>query len=578
MGKRIDLTGQKFGELTALYIDPDNSDYWICQCSCGRVKSIRGYELRKGRIKSCGTCSKLIDLTNKKFGEWTALEYVGNRKWKCQCSCGKIRVVSSYELRSGKSTSCGHNTNGFKDITGQKFGDWTVLKYLGNQMWLCQCKCGELAEHKGSTLRLGRTHSCKKCAALIDLTGKHFGEWEVIKKSDRDDYWTCKCSCGTIRDVHGYSLRSGKSTSCGCDGKKTAQQLDIFSSIPKLKLHIESLERQLGHKPSSYEVADSLGVNYNSVNRKIREQDDIKELMSVGIKHTSSYETDMVAFIKPLCPDVQQNIRGIIGGQELDIWIPSKRLAIEINGSYWHSSIYKDKYYHQKKTMLCINNGIRLIHIADYELDNNKDKVYSFIQDVITDNKPTIYGRNTKVVEIGQDKSREFLEKYHLQGYIAATINLGLEYNGELVGVMTFGKPRFIVGFDYEVLRLAFKNGVAVVGGAEKLFSYFIEKTKANTVISYVDISKFTGEVYNRLGFEISKREPITQPNYVWIKPGGTRPSVLSRYKTTKEKLVQAGLDRFGNTEDEIMENLGYYKLYNCGNIRYEWRKQNVNA
>lgn len=240
--------------------------------------------------------------------------------------------------------------------------------------------------------------------------------------------------------------------------------------------------------------------------------------------------------------------------------------------------LYKDKYYHQKKTMLCINNGIRLIHIADYELDINKDEVYSFIQDIITDNKPTIYGRNTKVVEIGQDKSREFLEKYHLQGYIAATINLGLEYNGELVGVMTFGKPRFIVGFDYEVLRLAFKNGVAVVGGAEKLFSYFIEKTKANTVISYVDISKFTGEVYNRLGFEISKREPITQPNYVWIKPGGTRPSVLSRYKTTKEKLVQAGLDRFGNTEDEIMENLGYYKLYNCGNIRYEWRKQNVNA
>ena len=578
MGKRIDLTGQKFGELTALYIDPDDSDYWICQCSCGRVKSIRGYELRKGRIKSCGTCSKLIDLTNKKFGEWTALEYIGNRKWKCQCSCGKIGVVSSYELRSGKSTSCGHNTNGFKDITGQKFGDWTVLKYLGNQMWLCQCKCGELAEHKGSTLRLGRTHSCKKCAALIDLTGKHFGEWEVIKKSDRDDYWTCKCSCGTVRDVHGYSLRSGKSTSCGCDGKKTAQQLDIFSSIPKLKSHIESLERQLGHKPSSYEVADSLGVNYNSVNRKIREQDDIKELMNVGIKHTSSYETDMVAFIKPLCPDVQQNIRGIIGGQELDIWIPSKRLAIEINGSYWHSSIYKDKYYHQKKTMLCINNGIRLIHIADYELDNNKDKIYSFIHDIITDNKPTIYGRNTKVVEIGQDKSREFLEKYHLQGYIAATINLGLEYNGELVGVMTFGKPRFIAGFDYEVLRLAFKNDVAVVGGAEKLFSYFIEKTKANTVISYADISKFTGEVYNRLGFEISKREPITQPNYVWIKPGGTRPSVLSRYKTTKEKLVQAGLDRFGNTEDEIMENLGYYKLYNCGNIRYEWRKQNVNA
>ena len=64
----------------------------------------------------------------------------------------------------------------------------------------------------------------------IDLTGQHFGEWTVLRKSDkktanRQTYWVCQCSCGTIRDVCGGNLRNGKSTNCGCIRKQTLQKI-----------------------------------------------------------------------------------------------------------------------------------------------------------------------------------------------------------------------------------------------------------------------------------------------------------------------------------------------------------------
>ena len=57
MKKQLDLTGQKFGELTA--IAPTgrrgyNGEYWVCVCSCGMVKEIMAFDLRSGRVKSCG--------------------------------------------------------------------------------------------------------------------------------------------------------------------------------------------------------------------------------------------------------------------------------------------------------------------------------------------------------------------------------------------------------------------------------------------------------------------------------------------------------------------------------------------
>lgn len=63
---------------------------------------------------------------------------------------------------------------------------------------------------------------------LIDLTGQKFNKWTVISRANnktvpskqKKTHWTCKCECGTVKDVYMDSLKSGKSKSCGCNWGK----------------------------------------------------------------------------------------------------------------------------------------------------------------------------------------------------------------------------------------------------------------------------------------------------------------------------------------------------------------------
>lgn len=62
-----------------------------------------------------------------------------------------------------------------------------------------------------------------------DLTGQRFGHWTVLKRGKNvkgQVYWVCECDCGTIRPVLAGSLKNGKSTSCGChNNQKTSERL-----------------------------------------------------------------------------------------------------------------------------------------------------------------------------------------------------------------------------------------------------------------------------------------------------------------------------------------------------------------
>ena len=123
MGKRIDLTGQKFGRLTVLDFygsDKRRESIWRCQCECGNITNVLSSNLRKGYTKSCGCLQKekagkntpIKDLSNMLFGQLTVLYPTSQRLngqvvWHCKCTCGKEIDVRSYNLISGNTFSCG---------------------------------------------------------------------------------------------------------------------------------------------------------------------------------------------------------------------------------------------------------------------------------------------------------------------------------------------------------------------------------------------------------------------------------------------------------------------------------------
>lgn len=183
------------------------------------------------------------NLTGQRFGKLTALFEQPERKnrkivWHCKCDCGnECDVVSSY-LISGHTQSCGclqkARTSAAArkgtDLTGQKFNRLTVLKRANDSAkWICLCDCGNLTEVTTSHLRSDHTKSCgclkieQAKSRLIDLTGYKTGLLTVIgldeEKSTPDvKYWLCKCECGNIISVSRSALlRGDKSTqSCGC--------------------------------------------------------------------------------------------------------------------------------------------------------------------------------------------------------------------------------------------------------------------------------------------------------------------------------------------------------------------------
>lgn len=153
--------------------------------------------------------NKTLHLEGKKFNKLTVIEITDRRYhnriiWKCKCDCGNEVYVSSYDLRFGRIQSCGCLKR--YNLVGERFGKLTVIKEAERKpdkrrQWLCKCDCGNETTLTTTALTSGNTRSCG-CMRTKDLVGKRFGKLVVLEKTNRKKYkrflWKCKCDCGNI--------------------------------------------------------------------------------------------------------------------------------------------------------------------------------------------------------------------------------------------------------------------------------------------------------------------------------------------------------------------------------------------
>lgn len=602
--RRLDLSNQQFDEWTVLGYAGNKK--WTCRCSCGKIKDVDGASLRSGSSKSCGHAlnNELIDLTGMVFDDWTVIKQTKsdssyNTMWQCRCSCGTIRDIRGHRLRNKKTSSCGHATTGFKDLTGEHIGELKVIKRVKHEdsnrtFWECECSCGATKIASGYSLINKLTLSCgHDTIRHEDLSLMQFGEWTALHRDEtlvgvhQQAYWVCRCSCGTVKTVSAKHLKNKVSRSCGCKAAeyreatfiqkynvknlgelaqrgRTPEQLDMTSSKEKLLKAIG--EHYKDSKPTPTELGELIGVQSSRAMVIARELG-IEDAIDVASR-VSRYELELAG----LFPCTNTSNRDALGKLELDLYYPEKQFAIEFNGSYWHSDIQKKSTYHQDKSLLAQSKGIFILHIYEYEWNDPtiKAKLIDLISSRLYENNSrVIYGRNCTVQRLDSTTSNEFLNQYHLQGGATSSIQLGLYSEAELIGVMTFGTPRFNQNYEYELIRLCWKSGVKAVGGAEKLFKHFISENSPASIISYCDIGKFSGSVYTKLGFT---QNGLTPPNYRWVDIETNE--TIPRYQTMKQKLLDAGLGHLGNTEAEIMRALDYYRVYDSGNFQFGWKAQ----
>jgi hypothetical protein len=278
-------------------------------------------------------------------------------------------------------------------------------------------------------------------------------------------------------------------------------------------------------------------------------------------------EDEIKGFIKSLNMNIIENSKQIISPLELDIFIPSHNLAIEFDGLYWHSEVYKDKNYHLNKTELCQSKNIRLIHIFEDEWLFKKEIVKSRLKNMLGLTQNKVYGRKCVIKEVTPKEAKIFLENNHIQGNVNSKIRLGLYYNNVLIGLMTFGGLRKNLGNKsneniYELFRFCNLSNYIIIGGADKLLKHFIKHYKPKEIISYADRRWSQGDLYNKLNFIFSHN---TKPNYFYL----VNDKRENRFNYRKDMLVKEGFDK-NKTEHDIMLERKIYRIYDCGSICFK--------
>ena len=285
-------------------------------------------------------------------------------------------------------------------------------------------------------------------------------------------------------------------------------------------------------------------------------------------KHGSSIaEKEVLDFVKSIYNGriIENNQTVLENRLELDIYIPDKKVAIEFDGLYWHSEENgKDASYHLNKTVECEKNGIRLIHIFEDEWNEKREIVKDRIKSILGVGQKRIFARKCIVKDIDSKTANDFLEANHLQGRDCSLFRYGLYHGGELVAVMTFGKPRFDNDHDYELIRFASHNGYCIAGGASRLLRHFRD-SHDGSIVTYADRRYSDGTFYEKLGFAL---KGVSQPNYWYVK----NYDKLSRYACQKHKLPELLGDGFDASlsERENMIANGYHVVHDCGNLVFE--------
>ena len=267
----------------------------------------------------------------------------------------------------------------------------------------------------------------------------------------------------------------------------------------------------------------------------------------------SSPHRKILTFLSNLGIDFEVNNRSVLGGLELDVFIPEKNLAIEVNGEYYHTvDRLKDKYYHYNKYVKSKDAGVRLLQFWGGEISHKPELVFSMIKNALGLIENKVYARECEVVSLGSVEYKDFLRENHLEGERNSGVKLGLKYNGDLVSVMGFSKYKN----HYELDRFCSKMNFSVVGGFSRLLSY----GPGGRIVSYSFNRYSDGGIYENNGFTFL-RQNKTSLFYYYKNKLMNRNSFM-KYKLVKKLGIENPEDY---TEKELALMLGASQVFDAG-------------
>lgn len=534
----LDLNKKTFLGLVKLYLKENNIDGAYCHI-CGKLCNVKSdYSFFETCSKECG---RIIAAKN------TSLSY----KDKSKDEKEKIKEKRKQTCLEKYGTTSNLNSESTLNSRKEKFNGSISpfnLKSIRDDIALNNSK-----KHNGqvNAFQWEETKNKIKETKQFKYGNEKYNNIEKAQETNINKY-----------GVNTFLITS----ECKELSKQKAQELygvDYFSQANEIKEKIMNtnkikygkdyyIQTDEFKEKSRQACLEAYGVEYNCLRKEVRDKSRGKSKINAEWKDYLGITNEEI----------------VLGRYSYDL--ECNGTLIEINPTITHNStlsifkndIPKDSMYHYNKTKFANDKGYRCINVWDWD---NTTKIKNLIC-----NKNKLYARKLILKEIELKECNKFLNMYHLQNTCKGQeIRLGLYNNAELIQLMTFGKSRYNKKYEWELLRLCTKPEYYVVGGANKLFSYFITKYNPSSIISYCDKSKFTGDVYLRLGMKLLK---WNKPSKHWYNPKTQRHILDSLLRQRGySQLHKDTIHKKGESNELLMLEAKYLEVYDAGQATYIW-------
>ena len=597
------IHGDKYDYSKVEYVNTDTKVCIICPKHGEFWQS--PYKHMQGQ--GCKLCSRpvrdtisFIQQSKKIHGDrydYSKVEYITTHEKVC-IICpehGEFWITPANHLFKKGCPKCVGKNKTTKDVIEQfakihnNRYDYSKVEYVNSDTKVCII-CPEHGEFWQSPNSHLQGNGCPKCAGKF-MDTNFFIECSLNKHNGKYDYSKTVYGKNNTDKVciicpeHGEFWQSPREHLNGCGCPKCSKEKSAKNRVLCIE---EYIKRANEIHQNKYDYSK---VEYSNLKEKVCIicpehgefwQEAFSHLSGCGCPKCGHFlskgEMYIKEYIEHLDISVEERKRDIISPYEIDIYLPEKKIGIEFNGLIWHS----DKFivhnnYHLMKTELCKNKDISLIHIFEDEYKFKASVVLNKIKHLIgkSYDLPKIYGRKCVIKTIPYKESYAFLEKYHIQGGINATVYYGAFYDDNLIGVMTFKRLSNKTN-EWELTRFASDYNYICCGIGGKLFKHFVKEYNPTTVKSFADRRWTINEeknIYIQLGFKFEK---YTKPDYHYVIHNGYKR--IHKFNLRKKQLLKLYGEKYhltnDMTENEMVNKVGIKKIYDCGLIKYVWERE----
>jgi GNAT superfamily N-acetyltransferase len=390
---------------------------------------------------------------------------------------------------------------------------------------------------------------CRECGLEFAHAKKLSEHIKKVHKSNSVDYYV----------KHFLSGTKPSCPACSAEPRFVSLSAGFKKFCPEHRSVAESLGGQAGGKTKKTQKP-------RATQPEIQAPPTIVQVVAapVLVANSSGHKFDeVVDFVKSLgVEDVELHVSNVVSQFSLDLWIPSKRTAIEYHNIDWKNGNVKEDVFvkntHRKKYLACRADGVRLLQFFSDEWNNKPDICKSMIRNALGKSTIVLSARHCKTVAVTQAESKAFADANHVSGTTRARHHIGLVHRElGLVGLATTRTPiQKKYGNVCELARMCFLKDSSIRGGASKLLSHVKEVAKKDGfsgLLSYSELRYGEGNVYKNCGFELVDETTV---NYGYS-------DATRRYDRFKFRAQP------GKTEKQVAQEADVRTVWGSGNKIY---------